>query len=128
MPDNKLQISVVDGRRSSEKVVMLEGVLNAETAFHLRDTARQHVLDMLVIDMTGVKYVDSSGIGVLIGLYVSFEHNSKRFLLAGINDRVWELFRRCKIDDVFTRYANVAEAELAEKNMGPNLSGAPVGN
>ena len=50
MADNKLQ-SVVDGRRSSEKVMVLEGVLNAETAFHFRDTARQHVPEILVIDM-----------------------------------------------------------------------------
>ena len=118
MADNKLQISVVDGRRSSEKVMVLEGVLNAETAFHFRDTARQHVPEILVIDMRGVRYVDSSGIGVLIGLYVSFEQNSKRLLLAGISDWVWDLFRKCKIDDVFTRYATVADAELAVPNVG----------
>ena len=62
--------------------------------------------------------MDSSGIGVLIGLYVSFEQNSKRLLLAGISDWVWDLFRKCKIDDVFTRYATVADAELAVPNMG----------
>jgi|SRR5579864_2888960 anti-sigma B factor antagonist len=130
MADNKLQLSVVDGRRSSEKVMVLEGVLNAETAFHVRDAARQDVPEMLVIDMSGVRHVDSSGIGVLIGLYVSFEQKSKRILLAGISDRVWDLFRKCKIDDVFTRYATVADAELAEPNAGPNSSGgdraAPV--
>jgi len=48
---------------------------------------------------------------VLIGAYASFERNCRRLLLAGLNDRVWELFRTCKINDVFTRYATVADAE-----------------
>ena len=128
MAENKLQISLVNGRQSSEKIMVLEGVLNAETAFQVRDTARQHVPETLVIDMRGVRYVDSSGIGVLIGLYVSFEQKSKRILLAGINDRVWDLFRKCKIDDVFTRYASVADAELAVENTDPNLFRAPLAN
>jgi len=47
---------------------------------------------------------------VLIGAYASFERNCRRLLLAGLNDRVWELLRTCKINDVFTRYATVADA------------------
>ncbi len=108
--------------------MVLEGVLNAETAFHFREAARQDVPEILVVDMKGVRYVDSSGIGVLIGLYVSFEQKSRHLLLAGINDWVWDLFRKCRIDDVFTRYATVADAELAVPNMGTNASGAPVVN
>jgi hypothetical protein len=34
-------------------------------------------------------------------------------LLAGLNDRIWDLFRVCKIEAVFTRYSTVAEAENA---------------
>ena len=91
--------------------MVLEGVLNAETAFRFRDSVRGQEPSTLVLDMSRVRYVDSSGLGVLIGLYASFERNYRRLLLAGLNDRVWELFRMCKIDDVFTRYATVADAE-----------------
>jgi hypothetical protein len=48
--------------------------------------------------------VDSSGLGVLTGAYVSFERNYRRLLLAWLNDRIRDLFRTCKIEDVFTRY------------------------
>jgi len=111
MADSKLRIRIVDGNRPGEKVIVLQGVLNAETAFEFRDYVRRNDSPTLVVDMSGVRYVDSSGLGVLIGSYVSFERNSRRLLLAGLNDRIWELFRTCRIEDVFTRYSTVADAE-----------------
>lgn len=111
MADDQLQIRAIGGSRTAEKVIVLEGVLNAETAFRFRDFVRGHEADTLVIDMTRLRSVDSSGLGVLIGLYVSFERTCRRLLLAGINDRIWELFRVCRIIDLFTRYPTVADAE-----------------
>jgi len=111
MADDKLQVDVFDGSRPGEKVVVLEGVLNAETSFRFRDFVRKHEPPTLVIDMSRVRYVDSSGMGVLIGTYVTFERNCRRLLLAGLNDRIWDLFRVCKIEDVFTRYPTVVDAE-----------------
>jgi anti-sigma B factor antagonist len=111
MAEDKLHIDLFDGACPSETVVTLDGVLNAETAFMLRDAVRDQEPAALVIDMTRVRYVDSSGLGVLIGIYASFERACRRLLLAGLNDRVWELFRVCKIEDVFTRYRTVADAE-----------------
>ncbi len=111
MGHDKLEISVFDGSRPAEKVIVLEGVLNAETAFRFRDSVRGAEPTTLVIDMSRVRYVDSSGLGVLVGLYASFERSCRRLLLAGLNDRIWDLFRICRIQDVFTRYPTVADAE-----------------
>ncbi|PWU05707.1 MAG: anti-sigma factor antagonist [Terriglobia bacterium] len=111
MADAQLKLQMRDGLRPGEKVVVLEGVLNADTAFHFRDLVRQGEPTTLVVDMSKVRYVDSSGLGVLIGAYVSFDRSCRRLLLAGLNDRVWELFRMCKVDDVFTRYPTVADAQ-----------------
>jgi anti-sigma B factor antagonist len=111
MADDKLTLQILDGARPGEKVMVLEGVLNAETAFQFRDSVRNNESATLVVDMSSVRYVDSSGLGVLIGAYASFERNCRRLLLAGLNDRIWNLFRTCKIEDVFTRYPTVAAAE-----------------
>jgi len=111
MADDKLRITIFDGSRPAEKVIVLEGVLNAETACQFHDLVREQQPSTLVIDMSRVRYMDSSGLGVLIGAYVSFERGCRRLLLAGLNDRIWDLFRICKIQDVFTRYPTVADAE-----------------
>jgi len=113
MEHDRLQMNVFDGSRPAEKVMVLEGTLNAETAFRFRDFAREQEPAILVIDMSRVRSIDSSGLGVLIGLYVSFERTCRRLLLAGLNDRIWDLFRMCKIEDVFTRYPTLADAEQA---------------
>jgi anti-sigma B factor antagonist len=111
MADDNLELQIFDGACPGERVMVLEGVLNAETASRFHDTVRETRSTTLVLDMSRVRYVDSSGLGVLIGAYVSFERNCRRLLLAGLNDRIWTLFRTCKIEDVFTRYPTVADAE-----------------
>jgi anti-sigma B factor antagonist len=110
---HELELRIHDGARPGETVMVLEGVLNSETAFRFRDSVRQYKSPTLVVDMSRVRYVDSSGLGVLIGAYVTFERDCRRLLLAELNDRVWELFRVCNIADVFTRYSTVADAERA---------------
>jgi len=111
MADNRLDFRVCEGACPGEKVMVLEGVLNAETATVFRDSVRENDSATLVVDMSRVRYVDSSGLGVLIGAYASFERDCRRILLAGLNDRVWDLFRTCKIQELFTRYPTVADAE-----------------
>jgi anti-anti-sigma factor len=86
MPDDKLRFQILDGARPGETVIVLQGVLNAETAFQFRDSLRQNESATLVVDMSRVRYVDSSGLGVLIGAYVTFERNCRRLLLEGLND------------------------------------------
>jgi len=111
MACDKLQIQVFDGAQPGEKIMVLDGFLNAETAFRFGDLVRQQQPAILVIDMRLVPSIDSSGLGVLIGIYASFEKSARRLCLAGVNDRIRELFRTCKVEDVFTRYPTVADAE-----------------
>jgi anti-anti-sigma factor len=111
MPDNHLGLQIRDGAYPGEKVLVLDGVLNMQTVLEFRDFIRQQQADTLVLDMSNVRYIDSSGLGALIGAYVSFEQKYKRLLLAGANDRIWSVFRTSKVEDVFTRYHSVDEAE-----------------
>jgi hypothetical protein len=40
MGDDQLDLKILDGARPGEEVVVLEGVLNSETAFRFRDSVR----------------------------------------------------------------------------------------
>lgn len=130
MADDKLEMKAFPGARPDEKIIRLQGVLNAETAFRFRDFVRENDAPTLILDMSYVRSLDSSGLGVLIGIYASCERNGHHILLAGLNDRIWDLFRMCKIESVFTRYHSVAEAEQAAQvsaESGPPESAASEG-
>src|SRR4051794_2845504 len=114
----ELAMEIRDGQYPDEKILVLGGVLTAETSPDFHDAVRQHEAGALLLDMTAVRYIDSTGLGAIIGAYVSFERKSHRLLLAGLNDRTWDLFRMCKVADVFTRYATVAEAEKFLTQVG----------
>ena len=111
MTSDHLSLDVRSGTYPGERVISLDGVLNSNTVVYFRDCLRANEAGTLVLDMSHVRYVDSSGLGALIASYVSFERQFRRLLLAGLNDRVWDLFRTCRIDDVFSRYPTVADAE-----------------
>jgi len=113
MEHNKLLIDVLEGLHPGEKIMVLDGVLNADTAFRFGDRAREQEAQTLLIDLTNVPSLDSSGLGVLIGLHVSCEKSGRPLLLVGLNDRVSDVFRICKIDGVFTTYPTLADAEQA---------------
>ncbi len=113
MTEQNLKLDVRNGVSADEMILSLEGVLNSETAFEFRDRVRENDSGTLVLDMTHVRYVDSSGLGAIIAAYVSRERGCKRLLLAGTNDRVWDLFRMCGLTELFTRYPSVADAERA---------------
>ena len=123
MGNDRLDIDMLAGARQGEAILVLQGVLNANTAFAFRDLARRHETDTLILDMSAVRSVDSSGLGVLIGMYASCERANRRLLLAGLNDRIWDLFRTCKIEGVFTRYRTVSEAETANAASGESVVG-----
>ena len=111
--DRELDIATRDGKHPDERILVLKGVLIAETTSQFYVAARQYRAGPLLLDMTAVRYIDSSGLGALISTYVSLEKAFRPLMLAGLNDRIWDLFRICKITDVFTRYPTLADAETA---------------
>jgi anti-sigma B factor antagonist len=58
----------------------------------------------IVLDLTGVSYMDSSGLGMLVGLYVSARKNNTELKLINLNQRIKELLRLTKLASVFDGY------------------------
>jgi anti-anti-sigma factor len=68
-----------------------------------------------VFDLTGVPYMDSSGLGMMIRHYVRCQDKGVRFVAAGVNARILELFKLTNVDTVIpmigiTEVANESEA------------------
>ncbi len=53
-----------------------------------------------IFDLTDVPYMDSSGLGMVVRHYVRCQDKGVRFVAAGVNPRVLELFKLTNVDAV----------------------------
>lgn len=53
-----------------------------------------------IIDLSGVPYIDSMGLGLLVRLYVTAQTKGIRWSISGCNPRVLELFKMTKLVSV----------------------------
>ena len=88
MPQDSLQIDDQPGSQPGQRVLRLSGALVISTFFSFQSIVRSDTSRLLVIDFTNVPYVDSAGIGALVGAYVTRQHSARSLALAGVSERI----------------------------------------
>jgi len=68
--------------------------------------------ERLVVDLSGVTYIDSAGLAALIGAMQKVEGYGGKFLLAGLQETVRSIFEISRLDQVFQIFPD-ANAALA---------------
>jgi anti-sigma B factor antagonist len=66
-----------------------------------------------MLEMSGVPYVDSAAIGVLVGAYVSRQKNGRILALLAVTERVRTTLNVTQVEKLFQFYGSVAEAQAA---------------
>jgi anti-sigma B factor antagonist len=80
---------------------------------------RERVVDMLpgtpkiVVNLEGVDYIDSGGLGMLVGLLLSARNRGGELKLASPRKRVKDVLRNTNLDRIFRVYGNNDEAVAA---------------
>jgi anti-sigma B factor antagonist len=80
---------------------------------------RERVVKMLsgtpkiVVNLHGVDYIDSGGLGMLVGLLVSARNRGGELKLVSPNQRTKELLRRTSLDYIFKVYGSNEQAVAA---------------
>ncbi len=69
----------------------------------------------LVIDLGNLEFVDSAGLGVLVGIYKRVKQRGRRVAVAGAQPYVSRVMKIIKLDQVFESFPDVpsAVAELS---------------
>jgi len=96
-------------------VLTLEGALDLHVSPEVRASLRDMIdkkPKRLVVDLTNVPYVDSSGLAVLIGAMQSLEHQGGVFMLAGAQEAVRMILESARLDQYFLLFPHV-DAALA---------------
>ena len=73
MSSENLQITAGPGTREGTRILRLIGPLSMQTTFEFQKAVRAESSPLLIVDLGGVPYMDSAGLGVTEpGLYTSF--------------------------------------------------------
>jgi anti-sigma B factor antagonist len=86
-----------------QTTVRCTGRITSNTSAQLQTTVRSLMPEtkLIVLDLTNVSYMDSSGLGAIVGLYVSAKRQHCALKLINLNQRLRELFRITKLASVF---------------------------
>ena len=63
-----------------------------------------------IFDLTDVPYMDSCGLGLVIGHFVRCQNKGIRLIAAGVKPRVLDLFKTTKVDHLFPMTDTVEQA------------------
>jgi anti-sigma B factor antagonist len=116
MPDLPLRVETLPGTAPGRRVLKLDGPLTLSNFFEFQKLVRADLTTDLIVDLSGVPYVDSAGIGCLVNAYVSHQSAGKSLCLVGVTDRVRTALRVANVEQFFPMFSSVAEAEQSAAN------------
>ncbi|RLB72081.1 MAG: hypothetical protein DRH04_00335 [Deltaproteobacteria bacterium] len=99
--------------------LVLEGVFDAAQVSGVLQTAgdvlQQEKRD-LVVDGSGLSFVDSSGLGCFVSIYKQAQNQGRSFVLVGFPAPIVEVITITKLDRILSIYPGTLESYLAESD------------
>ena len=94
-------------------IISVAGSLVLEHLVAFQEVWESHPEPFLILDVSGLSYLDSAAVGFLVNAYVSREKNGKRLALAGVHGMTEQILSATRVATVFETFATVTDAEEA---------------
>jgi anti-sigma B factor antagonist len=104
--------------RLERGVLSLRGPLTVENVSPFLNAVRREDAPTMILDFSGVPYLDSSGLGSLVSACTSCAKTGRRFALTGVNQRVRKVFEITKVEQVLLMFPTLGDALEALTNAG----------
>lgn len=111
MPQEPLQIEDIAGSPHDYRVLRLCGPVTISNFFQFQSLVRGNTSRKLILDLSGVPYIDSAGIGALVGAYVNHQKEGRSLALVGVTKRVRDAMQVTRVEQFFSFYDNEAAAQ-----------------
>jgi anti-sigma B factor antagonist len=97
------ELNLETTKSPEETIVRCTGKITSGSSALLQSTVRSLIPETkcVVLDLTNVRYMDSSGLGAVAGLYFSAKRQNSRLKLINLNQRLKDLFRLTNLASVF---------------------------
>jgi anti-anti-sigma factor len=89
------------------RVFRLTGPLVLNTLFEFQALARADAGTAILVDLSGVPYMDSAGLGVLLGILASCQRTGRGFGITGATSRIQTLFMVAHVDGLIPTFDSV---------------------
>jgi anti-sigma B factor antagonist len=126
LPMDVIQIQRTLGSASDVAILTLSGPLTIATLFDFQTAVRQPDLKNTIIDFTGVPYIDSAGLGIVLSHWAHTQRIGVKFAAVGISERVQVLLDMTGVSKLLPQYPTVADAERAFSSVTTSPSVASV--
>jgi anti-sigma B factor antagonist len=117
-------LSVLEGRvplqlklstRTIDGVLIIDcagRIVFGEESAHLRDMVRRLLAERknLVLNLNGVNYIDSGGLGTLVALYTTSRNSGSSIKLANLTRHIDDLLQVTKLVTIFDVYDSEQQA------------------
>jgi anti-sigma B factor antagonist len=100
-------------------VVAITGDIDLETSPQLRDYLKPKSTKktaLLLLDFSGVNYIDSSGLATLIEYFQAVQTFHGKLALASLSPRVKNVFEIVRLEQIFSLHPDVPSALAALKS------------
>lgn len=121
-----MELSLQTDTVADRTVVHVGGEIDAYTVPRLRQLLLGLVEEgapHLVVDLSRVEFLDSSGLGVLAGVRTRMRERRGSLVLVCAQERILKIFRIIGLDGVFTIVPSVAEAVAVGGSDGDAADG-----
>jgi anti-anti-sigma factor len=114
MQEKPLEIEKIE-QAPGTTLLRLHGPLLLGNFFPLQTMVRADSSNLLIIDVSDMPYIDSAGIGCLVGAHVSRENSGRKLIIVGANDRLLTSLKVTKVEQLF-KLAPTVEQALAQSS------------
>ena len=104
MPQEPLQIEDVSELPEGERLLRLNGPVTISNFFQFQSMVRGNTSRKLILDFTHVPYIDSAGIGALVGAYVNHQKDGRALALVGVSKRIRDALHVTRVENFFKFY------------------------
>ena len=115
MQPAQLNLEKLPSSNGTTLVTRLNGKLSLETVHNFIQTLRPEPAAHLVLDMGGVTFLDSAGVGALVSLFVHRRNVGKSFAIAGLTQQGMAVLQVAGLVKLLPNFPTV-EAAIAAKN------------
>lgn len=112
MPQEPLRVEDVNGR-DGQRLLRLIGPITISNFFEFQSLVRGNTSRRLILDLGQVPYIDSAGIGALVGAYVNHQKEGRSLALVAVSKRVRDAMAVTRVEQFFQFYDDQASAEAA---------------